>query len=90
MKSDDNPMHPAQRLMDAPRCCARSKRSGEPCKAPAVKGWDVCRMHGAGGGAPAGEGHGMWRHGGRTKQSNDIRLITQTAGRWAKWLGQMA
>lgn len=34
------------------RCTARSKRSGEPCRNPAVLGWDVCRMHGARGGRP--------------------------------------
>jgi hypothetical protein len=36
----------------APRCKARSKRSGKPCRSPAVRGFNVCRMHGAGGGAP--------------------------------------
>ena len=36
----------------APRCSARSKRSGKPCRSPAVNGHKVCRMHGAGGGAP--------------------------------------
>ena len=39
-------------MNQARRCRARSKRSGKPCQAPAVKGWAVCRMHGAGGGAP--------------------------------------
>src|SRR5262249_47688622 len=28
----------------APRCTARSKRSGQRCRAPAVRGWRVCRM----------------------------------------------
>ena len=41
-----NPMHAA------PRCSARSKRTGLPCRAPAVRDWQVCRMHGARGGAP--------------------------------------
>ena len=36
----------------AKRCKAKSKISGEQCKNPAVKGYDVCRMHGARGGAP--------------------------------------
>ncbi len=31
----------------APRCKARSKRSGNPCQSPAVNGWAVCRFHGA-------------------------------------------
>ena len=32
---------------DAKQCKARSKRTGKRCKNPAVKGFDVCRMHGA-------------------------------------------
>ncbi len=35
-------------LQRAPRCTARSKRTGLPCRSPAVRGWRVCRMHGAG------------------------------------------
>ncbi len=34
------------------RCTARRRRSLLPCKAWAVPGWAVCRMHGAGGGRP--------------------------------------
>lgn len=34
------------------QCKAISKISGERCKNPAVNGYDVCRMHGAKGGAP--------------------------------------
>lgn len=45
------------------RCKAKSKRSGLRCKAPAVRGKHVCRMHGAGGGAPRGMAHGAYRHG---------------------------
>lgn len=52
-----NPMH------TSPRCTAHSKRTGEPCRAPAVNGWRVCRMHGARGGAPKGAAHGQFRHG---------------------------
>ena len=40
------PMHQAL------RCRAKSKRSGLRCRSPAVRGHSVCRMHGAGGGAP--------------------------------------
>jgi hypothetical protein len=32
------------------RCKAKSKRSGNQCKNFAIRGWGVCRMHGAGGG----------------------------------------
>jgi hypothetical protein len=57
MKSDAYPMH------CAPRCTAKSKRSGLPCKSPAVRGWSVCRMHGARGGAGSGKAHPNWEHG---------------------------
>jgi hypothetical protein len=64
--ADENLINPLQR---SSRCTAHSKRTGLPCGAPAVTGWSVCRMHGAGGGAPCGERNGNYRHGGRTKQT---------------------
>jgi hypothetical protein len=54
---------------NAPRCTATSKRTKQRCRAPAVKGWTVCRNHGAGGGAPRGERNGMYRHGLYTKEA---------------------
>lgn len=54
---------PVLRLREAPRCEATSKRTRERCQAPAVKGWHVCRFHGARGGAPKGERNGNFRHG---------------------------
>jgi hypothetical protein len=66
MKTTDNPMHKAHA---APRCTAKSKRSGERCKSPAVRGKRVCRMHGAYGGAPRGEAHGMYTHGLNTREA---------------------
>ncbi|RWO24958.1 MAG: hypothetical protein E5Y16_07560 [Mesorhizobium sp.] len=45
------------------RCSAKSKRSGVGCRAPAVRGKNVCRMHGARGGAPSGSAHGLYKHG---------------------------
>lgn len=30
----------------AAQCTARSKRTGEPCNNPAIRGKDKCRMHG--------------------------------------------
>jgi hypothetical protein len=55
-----NAVYPYQK---SPRCKATSKRTRKPCMAPAVKGWKVCRFHGAGGGAPKGERNGRYRHG---------------------------
>jgi hypothetical protein len=42
-------------LSDAVQCTAKSKGSGERCKNPAVTGFTVCRIHGAGSkGKPGG------------------------------------
>ena len=71
----DNPMRKAH---EAPRCTARCKRTGLPCKAPAVRGWNVCRMHGARGGAPSGAANGNYRHGASTQAAKDeIALARQ-------------
>lgn len=71
-KFDSNPMH---RANAAPRCSATSRRSGKPCRAPAVRGWTVCRMHGAGGGAKPGRKHPNWKHGGRTHEAIALRKM---------------
>ena len=63
MKSRANPMHRLFQANLAPRCSAMSKRSQCRCKAPAVRGRTVCRMHGARAGAPKGKANGAWRHG---------------------------
>ena len=44
-------------FLKAHRCSATSKRTKQPCQGPAVRGWTVCRFHGAHGGAPATTGH---------------------------------
>src|SRR6185437_3112699 len=65
---------------DAPRCTARSKRSGQRCRAPAVRGWRVCRMHGARGGAPEGQRNGElspWRE---DEGSNRAEKVHSKAG----------
>ena len=53
-----------ERLQAAPRCAARSKRTKMPCRAPAVRGYRVCRFHGARSGAPHGN-RNAWKHGTR-------------------------
>lgn len=69
-KSDTNPM---QRAHASPRCTARSKRSGLLCKNPAVKGWRVCRMHGAGGGHGPGRANPSYKHGMRSREWVEMR-----------------
>jgi hypothetical protein len=72
---NDNPMHPAQRLQSAPRCTATAKSTRKTCKAPAVNGWAVCRMHGARGGAPFGPANGRWTGGARTNEMSLMRAL---------------
>ena len=48
-------------MHQALRCHAKSKRSGSPCQGPAMRGHNVCRMHGAGGGAPNGNRNALER-----------------------------
>ena len=50
-------------MLGSPRCTATSKRTGQRCCAPAVRGWNVCRFHGARGGAPKGPRNGAYKHG---------------------------
>jgi hypothetical protein len=43
-----------------------------PCTS-AVTDWSVCRVHGAGDGAPLGKRNGNYRHGGRTIEAMSLR-----------------
>jgi hypothetical protein len=65
-------------FQNAARCSATSKRTGERCKAPAVRGWTVCRFHGARGGAPKGEANGSYKHGLHTQDAiAERRLLSE-------------
>lgn len=77
-------MNPVERLRTAPRCTATSKRTGNTCRCPAVRGWTVCRFHGAGGGAPKGMAHGRYVHGRRTGEARDIRRELSELTLWLK------
>jgi hypothetical protein len=77
----DNPTYPNAepvRLRQARRCGART-RSGQPCRAPAVRGRPRCRKHGCGqgSGAPEGERNGNFRHGRYTKESRALRQMVR-------------
>jgi hypothetical protein len=72
------------RLRASPRCTARSKRSGQRCRGPAVRGKMVCRFHGAGGGAPAGQRNGNYRHGTYTKEGVALLRHINMLGRLLK------
>ena len=62
----------------APRCSATSKRTGKPCQAPAVRGWAVCRFHGARGGAPKDKANGAYKHGLYTQEAVALRHTITT------------
>lgn len=49
------------------------------CQAPAVRGWAVCRFHGARGGAPKGKANGAYRHG----------LYTAEAVKERRWMQEL-
>ena len=87
MKSDANPLHAANA---APRCKAKSKRSGQPCKNPAVRGYSVCRMHGARGGHGAGKANPAYKHGMRTREWVEMRKaindFARTRSKTEEWL----
>jgi hypothetical protein len=78
-----NAFYPFQR---SPRCTAMSKRTRKPCQAPAVRGWSVCRFHGARGGAPKGKANGAYTHGQHTIEAVEgrrhirelMRLVNET------------
>jgi uncharacterized protein YjcR len=69
-------------MHQALRCHAKSKRSGLRCQAPAVRGYSVCRMHGAGGGAPRGNQNAL-RHGAFSAESialaNEVESLVRIA-----------
>jgi hypothetical protein len=72
----------------APRCSATSKRTRERCKAPAVRGWTVCRFHGARGGGPRGKHNGMFKHGLYTKEAvQERRLLREILRQSRRMLG---
>jgi hypothetical protein len=70
----------------APRCSATSKRTRERCKAPAVRGWTVCRFHGARGGAPKGKANGAYRHGLFTAEAIEERRALRSLFRKSREL----
>ena len=73
----------------APRCTATSKRTGGRCKGPAVRGWSVCRFHGAGGGHSPGKDHPSWRHGMRSREWIEAIRLPQYYIRVSRLPGQV-
>jgi hypothetical protein len=63
------PRDDTEAMLATQMAAIHKKRTRQPCRAPAVRRWTVCRCHGARGGAPTGKGNGRYRHGGRTKSA---------------------
>ena len=70
-------------MHQALRCHAKSKRSGLQCQAPAVRGSSVCRMHGAGGGAPKGNRNAV-KHGEFTAEVLALKRQISALARMAR------
>jgi|GEM_PF-6294409 len=58
-----------------------SKRSGVLCKNTAVRGWQVCQMHGARGGHEAGATHPQWKHGSHSRDAVELRRSVMVLSR---------
>jgi hypothetical protein len=71
-------INPMQSAHDAPRCKAKSKRTRKPCRAPAVRSYRVCRMHGARGGAPEGKRNGNFMQAG-ARRKPPMPRVTSTS-----------
>ena len=72
MKSEKKPLA----MHHSPRCGAKSKRTGLPCKAPAMKN-GRCRMHGGKSpGAPKGNSNAL-KHGAYTREVKELRKIVK-------------
>jgi hypothetical protein len=71
---------------NAPRCGAKSKRNnGEPCRSPAVRGKNRCRMHGGSTGSGGQRGNqNALKHGRSTKEAKHFRRSVRLAIHEAK------
>ena len=92
LKMRDNPMHLVTLMNAAPRCKARSKRSQQACRAPAIRGRDTCRMHGGRSpGAPKGERNGNFKLGLHTNEimalKRELSAIWRNARQLLKNMG---
>jgi uncharacterized protein YjcR len=70
-------------MHQALRCSARSKRTGKPCRSPPVRGYSVCRMHGAGGGAPRGNRNAL-KHGECSGETRALKREIHALARMAR------
>jgi uncharacterized protein YjcR len=74
-------------MRQALRCHAKSKRSALACQSPAVRGYRVCRMHGAGGGAPLGNKNAL-KHGLYSAEAIEMRRAVRELNRQGRKLAE--
>lgn len=73
---------------NAQRCGAKTKSSGKPCRCPAIKERNRCRVHGGakGSGAPRYNVNAL-KHGGTTAEAKAFRLeLRQSIQRSKKYI----
>jgi hypothetical protein len=94
-KAPDEPMTALDYANAAPRCGARSKRHGKPCKGPAMAN-GRCRFHGGLSTGPrTAEGlerarKAPWRHGHYSAEAKAARAQGRQAARKLRELAAMA
>jgi hypothetical protein len=72
-----DPQDPIEGMLSAQMIAANAA-------ALAVRGWAVCRMHGARGGAPKGEANGNYKTGEHTAEVREARRLVRAILRRAK------
>jgi len=77
MKTSPCTDHKQYAFNNAPRCNAKTKRNnGNPCRSPAVRGKNRCRMHGGARGSGAQvRNQNAFKHGRSTK---NVKLLQKT------------
>src|SRR3954467_3817407 len=73
-----NPMHPDPSPMNRSHRCGARTRSGKPCRSPAVRERQRCRMHGGslGSGAPAANRNAL-KHGRYSREVLEFRCAVR-------------
>ena len=73
-----DPMQQPPHLANALRCGAKT-RTGDPCKSPAVKERQRCRMHGGTNKGGRKGNRNAWIHGNRSAEAEaQLKIIAQT------------
>ena len=75
----NNAIEPAN-LANAPRCGAKT-RLGTPCRSPAIRGKQRCRLHGGTNPGPPKGNRNAWKHGNRSAEAQEQLKIVKAADR---------